>query len=223
MVNQHEREMQKVEESARNIKEDQIEAEDQKSRELKLRDTNIPIVNTCISPPTSDKVRDFYRTRFANKIVNDLSSVPPIVFDFRYIREANNKPLFLKAIRDQMLNVIEANLRATNPFNLTFFEYDRNSTFHRTFATKDNEYGQAFANNLIFDNAKSYKGTFPRERLMYLTDDAKSTMHVYDPNKIYIIGSVLDDGKQTYKYASYTQSKCDGIRSQRLPLDKYFK
>jgi hypothetical protein len=220
IVDLNEQENLKEENSKRIEAERQISLKAQRMREDLLKDTNIPVVNTCISKYSLEQETDFYRTRYANKLVNDPKNMPPVVFDFCYIRDSK-KLLMVNAIKLQMLNVIERNFKSENPFKLNFSNYKKKSYFHENLVSEQGD--DVLKKNLIFENEKSYLGIFPQNKLMYLTNEAKSTMHEYDPSKIYIIGTMLNDGKKTYKYASYAQSQKNGIKCQRLPLEKYFK
>lgn len=77
--------------------------------------------------------------------------------------------------------------------------------------------------NLVNDTAKSYTELFPKEQLVYLSKDSHKTMYKYNPDKVYIIGNIIDSGYQLDQFASYTQAKKDGIECLRLPLDEYIK
>ena len=48
-------------------------------------------------------------------------------------------------------------------------------------------------------------------------------MRRYDPERVYIIGNIIDSGDKSDSYASYTQAKKDGIECMRLPIDENIK
>jgi hypothetical protein len=50
-------------------------------------------------------------------------------------------------------------------------------------------------------------------------------MNCFDPNKVYIIGCMIDSGARTnqFLYASYGQAKKDGIECLRFPLERHFQ
>lgn len=77
--------------------------------------------------------------------------------------------------------------------------------------------------NLILETSKCYKEIFPKENLVYLSKDAKKTLYKFDPEKVYIIGNIIDSGNDLDRYASYIQANKDGIQCQRLPIDEYIK
>jgi tRNA (guanine9-N1)-methyltransferase len=49
--------------------------------------------------------------------------------------------------------------------------------------------------NTVTLTEKHYLEEFPRESLVYLTGDSEHTMGEYDPNKIYIIGGLVDHNR----------------------------
>lgn len=65
---------------------------------------------------------------------------------------------------------------------------------------------------------KSYTDLFPRERLLYLTPDSKTDLIDYNPNDVYIIGGLVEMGKDV----AYTLSaaKKQQIRHARFPIKR---
>jgi hypothetical protein len=64
---------------------------------------------------------------------------------------------------------------------------------------------------------------FPRDQLIYLSKDAKQPIREFNPNKTYIIGSIIDSNNSKDHFATYSQAKMDNIPSYRLPLDENVK
>lgn len=56
--------------------------------------------------------------------------------------------------------------------------------------------------------------------MVYLTPDAEETL-TYDPDDIYIIGSIVD--KRTQPPLSLAKAKREGLRMAKFPLDRYVK
>jgi ribonuclease P protein 1 len=154
------------------------------------------------------------RTRVLSSIVNNS---PSLVFDFRFEHKLKSISI-QKSLNRQIAEVININRGSSEPFQLHFCNLDKNGWFYTN-------YGQilAFDSNMVFETSKSYMDIFPREKLVYLSRDAKSTMDYFDPNKVYIIGAIIDKGPKDFLYASYGQAKKDNIVCQRLPLEKYVK
>ena len=76
---------------------------------------------------------------------------------------------------------------------------------------------------MVLNTNQSYTELFPKEKLIYLSKDSKKLMTHYDPEKVYIIGSLIDTADPLDKFASYSQAKIDNIECLRLPLDQYIK
>lgn len=124
----------------------------------------------------------------------------------------------VKSLYRQYIEIISLNRSSPEPFQIHLCNYDYNSEFHQ-------KYGQFLELdlNLIFETPKSYMDIFPKEKLVYLSKEAKTKMSHYDPEKVYIIGSMIDMGDDKFKYYSYSQAKKDGLRCERLPLDDHVK
>ena len=77
--------------------------------------------------------------------------------------------------------------------------------------------------NLVQRTSQSYTDIFPKNKLVYLSKDSKRVMTEYDPEKVYIIGNIIDTACEDDAYASYTQARKDGIECLRLPIDENIK
>lgn len=62
---------------------------------------------------------------------------------------------------------------------------------------------------------------FPKEKLVYLSPDAEHTLHEFEADHHYIIGSIVDKGSQPP--LTIAKAKKLNIRAARLPLDKFVK
>lgn len=124
----------------------------------------------------------------------------------------------VKSLYRQYIEIISSNRNSPNPFQIHFCNYDYSTEFH----TKYSPFLEYDA-NLIFETPKNYTEIFPKDKLVYLSRDAKVKMVKYDPEKVYIVGSMIDFGNDKFKYCSYSQAKKEGIRCERLPLDDYVK
>lgn len=170
--------------------------------------------NGVVRQPTKVDERKFLRDRIASAIINDN---PSVVFDFRYeyyFHRAN----MLASLYRQYIEIIGKNRYAKFPFQIYFCNYSPDSIFnqkYRDFIEVDK--------NMIEATSKSYTDIFPKEKLVYLSRDSQKVLTTYDPNKVYIIGNIIDTGEESDSYASYTQAKKDGIECVRLPLDENIK
>jgi hypothetical protein len=143
---------------------------------------------------------------------------PKIVFDFRFLPKHTREDKVTSVYR-QMIDIIWHNREvARSPTQILFCNYQTDAKFHQKFGKCLN-----MDSNLILESEKSYLDLFPRENLVYLSRDAKTVMKAYDPEKIYIVGSIIDDGRDTFKYSSLNQAQMDGIACERMPLERYVK
>ena len=77
--------------------------------------------------------------------------------------------------------------------------------------------------NFIDVYEHNYSRDFDKRDLIYLSADAKDEIEYFDPTKTYIIGSIIDEGTPKFKFASITTARREGIRVQKLPLDRYIR
>lgn len=175
--------------------------------------SNFPGALTFMRRITETDMRYCYRKRVCNSII---LNEPSVVFDFRYI-PMHTRDEIIKSMYRQFIEIISRNRTLPNPFQLHFCNYDYESIFHKRFATF-----MGFDTNLIFETPKNYLDVFPKEKLVYLSRDAKFPMTKYNPDKVYIIGSIIDIN-DTFKFSSYAQAKKEGIRCERLPIDEHVK
>jgi hypothetical protein len=62
---------------------------------------------------------------------------------------------------------------------------------------------------------------WPAERVVYLTSDSSCVLVDLDPNKVYIIGGLLDHN--SHPGVSYEKAKQSNFGHARLPIDEYVK
>lgn len=172
--------------------------------------TNYPGHSTFMGRIDSTSMRRFYQNRVLTSLVTD---EPSIVFDFRFV--AQHKRLErIKSLYRQFIEIIGDNRIATRPFQMHFCNYDYSSEFHERFGDL-----LGLQPNLIQETSKSYLDVFDRSRLVYLSADSRKKMTEYDPNKVYVVGAMIDMSPGEFEYYSYSQAKKDGIACERLPIE----
>lgn len=176
--------------------------------------TNYPGYNTFLKRIEVGEIRKFYRSKLLSSVMNDS---PSIVFDFRYESKMTRIET-KKSLYRQMIETISINRTAIDPFVLHFCNYSKQGEFRQAY-----DHFLATDENLIFDTEKSYLDIFPREKLVYLSNDSPVIMRNFDPDKVYIIGAIVDTNPNDFKYASYSQAKKDNIACVKLPLDQHVK
>lgn len=176
--------------------------------------TNYPGRETYLKRVNNTEVRRFHRSKVLTSI---LLNEPSLVFDFRFT-SMHTRIEHVKSLYRQYINVLSANRTSELPFQIYFCNYDQNTEFHKRYSQH-----LEYDSNLIFETEKNYLDIFPKNQLVYLSRDAKIKMTRYDPDKVYVVGSIIDVGDDRFKYCSYSQAKKDGIRCERLPLDDHIK
>ncbi|KAJ1926823.1 tRNA (guanine(9)-N(1))-methyltransferase [Tieghemiomyces parasiticus] len=67
----------------------------------------------------------------------------------------------------------------------------------------------------------SYLDLYPKERLVYLTADAETSLQTLDESKVYILGTFVD--KNRHKGLTYKKATEQGITTAQLPIGEYLK
>ncbi|KAJ1927850.1 tRNA (guanine(9)-N(1))-methyltransferase [Tieghemiomyces parasiticus] len=67
----------------------------------------------------------------------------------------------------------------------------------------------------------SYLDLYPKERLVYLTADAETSLQTLDESKVYILGTFVD--KNRHKGLTYKKATEQGIATAQLPIGEYLK
>jgi tRNA (guanine9-N1)-methyltransferase len=67
--------------------------------------------------------------------------------------------------------------------------------------------------------SETYLELFPKEKLVYLTADSDETLEAFSRDDIYIIGGLVDHNR--LKLATWSKASEQGIRTARLPIDRY--
>lgn len=137
-----------------------------------------------------------------------------LVFDLDYENEMTRRELINAA--DQLQEVYAANRANADPFNLVFCNLKEGSNYREQLHKAMGHLGKPGC--LITTTEKSYLDLYPKEKLVYLTPDARQPLR-YSDDAIYIIGAMVDLGSQ--KPISMARAKRQGINFARLPLDEY--
>ncbi|KAG8455055.1 hypothetical protein GDO86_001321 [Hymenochirus boettgeri] len=75
-------------------------------------------------------------------------------------------------------------------------------------------------NNYLVDTTESnFLDIFPLEQVVYLTPDSNSALEDIDPQKVYVLGGLVDESIQ--KKLTYRKAKEHGLQTARLPIQEY--
>ncbi|XP_078677544.1 tRNA methyltransferase 10 homolog C-like [Branchiostoma floridae x Branchiostoma belcheri] len=140
-----------------------------------------------------------------------------LVFDFSYEDEMQ----FREKINlcDQLNEAWGANQKDTEPFHVHLVNFRPDGQTYKELG-RSRGYDEDFAEKMLGTvTEKSYLDLFPKEKLVYLTADSPHELRKFDPDKVYIVGALVDRNLTTN--LSYAKVKREGIASAALPLDRY--
>ncbi|KAM4700592.1 tRNA methyltransferase 10 homolog C [Discoglossus pictus] len=140
----------------------------------------------------------------------------PLVFDMVYDNYMSR--IELDNTVNQLMESEGWNRRSANPFHIHFCSLQPDGPYHKELMRR---YTGAFDNLFITATEKRHIDIFPREQLVYLTADSPTELKTFDPNKVYIVGSLVDKSQQTG--LSLANAKRLNLSTARLPLDRYLK
>jgi mitochondrial ribonuclease P protein 1 len=119
---------------------------------------------------------------------------PKIVFDFQF-ENATKYNQSWKSLIQQVILSYGHNMRTKDPFCMYLVNLRKESVASQILARSTD-----LSKIAIIDTEKSYLDLFPKEKLVYLSPDAREDMQDYDEDKIYIIGVIADRGERVDRY-----------------------
>ncbi|KRZ06415.1 Protein DENND6B [Trichinella zimbabwensis] len=153
-----------------------------------------------------DEARLIFASMFAPRIVFDmgfLSELSPIETDLTWV---------------QLREAYYANRSHQTPFSLHLtdcnFDHPSWSESHRYF----NGGLQTYTMDMDSEN---FTKLYDPERLVYLSPDARTMLHSVEPDKVYIIGAMVDKPNKTN--CTLGKAKQFNIAAAKLPIDKHVK
>ncbi|CAN8001725.1 unnamed protein product [Ixodes hexagonus] len=193
------------------------EAAKEEERKRALEDGSINHIRYGIENTIFLFIRDPNMARFYNyRQMYAAMFGQTLVYDLGYESEMTKREVVNAA--DQLQEAYGANRVHPDPFNLVFCNVREGSEYKKKLLGSLPHLEQP--NCLITTTEKSYLDLYPRERLVYLTPDAKQTLS-YDHDAVYIIGAIVDKSDQ--KPLSLAKAKREGIKIAKLPLENYLQ
>ncbi|KZC05304.1 Mitochondrial ribonuclease P protein 1 like protein [Dufourea novaeangliae] len=162
---------------------------------------------------SDSKMNHFYNS----KLIPAMMFEPTVVFDVGYDKFMS--PHEAMNCAKQLILSYSANRIHIDPFNLYFCNCDKSGIlmkhFHKTVPTL---HDLDFPINMT---EQSYLNVFDKNKLIYLTANAKKVLHKFDPNMVYIIGAMVD--KYDPQPLSFAKAKKEGLPMARLPLAEHLE
>lgn len=138
----------------------------------------------------------------------------PLVFDFDFAQHM--RPQDISNTGKQITECYAINRKHESPFHLHFTNSPPNNPIYKSFQMKRLNQNDL---DLATITEKSYLELFDKERLVYLSPDARNTINEFKPDDVYIVAAFNDQANP--QPLTYAKAKQDGIRCAKLPLDEY--
>ncbi|XP_029434966.1 tRNA methyltransferase 10 homolog C [Rhinatrema bivittatum] len=138
----------------------------------------------------------------------------PLVFDMVYDKVMSRREM--ENTVNQLLETEGWNRKSPDPFHIHFCSLHADGPYHEELLKR---YGEAWDKLLLTATEKAHVDLFPKGKLVYLTADSPNVMKMYEHDKIYIIGSLVDKSQQTG--LSLANAKRLNLATARLPLEKF--
>ncbi|XP_061301351.1 tRNA methyltransferase 10 homolog B isoform X1 [Pezoporus flaviventris] len=118
-------------------------------------------------------------------------------------------------LASQIRRLYGANRRAEKPFWLCLTEFVVGSLiYEECFRMND-----GFSNYLMDTTQESYLDLFPVDSIVYLTPDSENVLEDIDPNKVYILGGLVDES--IHKKLTLQRAREQSLQTARLPIREY--
>ncbi|CDW58659.1 Family with sequence similarity 116, member B [Trichuris trichiura] len=140
----------------------------------------------------------------------------PLVLDMSPMRELS--PIETDLTWSQLRECYFVNRTHLVPFDLHFTDCDQSL---RTWSDSERYFCGGLDKYMLQWHEQRFYDLFPRERLVYLSPDSRRMLDAVEPDKIYVIGAMVDRPNRL----NWTLGKAKqlNITTAKLPLDKYVR
>ncbi|KAB7498827.1 Mitochondrial ribonuclease P protein 1-like protein [Armadillidium nasatum] len=149
------------------------------------------------------------------KLVNAMMFSQPLIIDLSFFHLMERREV--SSLVEQLAISISQNRNNIEPFNLTLCNVDFDSKkYQQIYKFMPNVSKPNFPMNIT---TSSYIDIFPKEKLVYLTPNARDEMKEFDHEAIYIIGGYVNlrEGDPITE----AKAKRENIKSMKLPIERY--
>ncbi|XP_053155986.1 tRNA methyltransferase 10 homolog B [Hemicordylus capensis] len=115
----------------------------------------------------------------------------------------------------QIRRLYGSNKKAQRPFWLFLTGFMRNSPIYEACLRMND----GFTNYLMDVTSESYIDLFPLETIVYLTPDSENALDEVDPQKVYVLGGLVDESIQ--KRLTFQRAQEQRLHTVRLPIQEY--
>uniref|UniRef100_A0A8C6WWX5 tRNA methyltransferase 10 homolog B n=1 Tax=Neogobius melanostomus TaxID=47308 RepID=A0A8C6WWX5_9GOBI len=121
----------------------------------------------------------------------------------------------ISRLAGQLRRLYGSNKKATRPFHLFLTDLREDSRLYRECVRMNN----GFLSYAIDITGESCLDVFTSETIIYLTPDAEQALQSVDPDKVYVLGGLVDESIQ--KKLSLSRATELSVLTARLPIDEY--
>ncbi|XP_053226524.1 tRNA methyltransferase 10 homolog B [Podarcis raffonei] len=115
----------------------------------------------------------------------------------------------------QIRRLYGSNKKAQAPFWIYLTGFVQNSPIYEACQRMND----GFASYLMDVTSESYLDLFPLERIVYLTPDSENALEEVDPQKVYILGGLVDESIK--KRLTFQRAQEEHLQTARLPIQEY--
>ncbi|XP_044295579.1 tRNA methyltransferase 10 homolog B isoform X2 [Varanus komodoensis] len=115
----------------------------------------------------------------------------------------------------QIRRLYGSNKKAQNPFWIYLTGFVKNSPIYDACLRMND----GFASYLMDVTPESYLDLFPLKTIVYLTPDSENALEEVDPQKVHILGGLVDESIQ--KRLTFQIAREKQVQTARLPIQEY--
>ncbi|XP_021955463.1 tRNA methyltransferase 10 homolog B-like isoform X2 [Folsomia candida] len=148
------------------------------------------------------------------KLKAALNGTNQVVIDCQFDDKMSDKQR--DRLAQQLRRVYASNKASQQPVHLTFSSLPESSEFFQLCCRKND----GFSNYVIDRKEQNVSELFSNDKIVYLSPDSTNVLSEFWPDKVYVIGGIVDESR--HKNISLSFSKSIDITTARLPIDEYF-
>ncbi|XP_070580696.1 tRNA methyltransferase 10 homolog B-like [Ptychodera flava] len=199
------------------------EKERKKARKREASERQTAIEGDLGNSDTAHEVDDDNRKhskKYSNKAIRErledaMKSGQRICVDCGF--ESNMDKKEVCKLAQQLGRLYGANRHAEKPFHIYFTNLHKDEAIYKECVRVN----CGFENYLIEMTDKSHLESFDRSEIVYLTPDSANVLEFLEPDKVYIIGGLVDESPQ--KNVTLKNAEKFDVKTAQLPIDKYME
>ncbi|KAM4808260.1 tRNA methyltransferase 10 homolog B [Rhinophrynus dorsalis] len=155
----------------------------------------------------------FLKALTKERLLEAKDSGPRVCIDLSMTQHMTRKEI--SRLAAQIRRLYGSNRKAAKPFWLYLTDFVENSLLYDECVRMND----GFVNYLVDTTEDSFLDIFPLENIIYLTPDSDNALEDIDPQKVYVLGGLVDESVQ--KKLTYHKARENGLQTARLPIQEY--